>query len=476
MNADVYPDYPILVVDDEIEALDSFEMSLCSHGINNTLTCNDSREVMAQVRKQRLSAVLLDLAMPHATGDELLRQITCDFPELPVIVITGFNDVTRAVDCMRHGAFDYMVKPVEGSRLSSGVRRALEFSELRQENDSLREGLLAGKLTGREAFGDIVTGNRSMHAIFTYVEAIARTQQCVLITGETGVGKELIARAIHRSSERGGAWVAANVASLDDQMFSDALFGHTSGAFTGATGTRPGLIDRASGGTLLLDEIGDLSPSCQAKLLRLLQEREYFPLGADVPHQSTARIVVSTNRDLVSLQEEGEFRSDLLYRLRSHHVHVPPLRERLDDDLARLLDHFLVKAACAQRKRRPASPKELLPLLRTYDFPGNVRELELMVFDAVSRHERGSLALSSFREHISRSRPGHAPRIQSPPAGRHGVQFPSPLPTIKGTTQLLIDEAMARAHGKQSLAAMMLGITPQALSQRLRKSRAEKRG
>jgi len=242
MNADIYPSAPILIVDDEEEALDSFEVSLCSNGINNIVTCSDSRQVMTQLKQQLFSAVLLDLAMPHPTGDELLQQITCDFPELPVIIITGFNEVERAVDCMRQGAFDYMVKPVEGSRLSSVVRRALEFSELRRENDSLRQRLLDGELTCPEAFAEIVTANQAMHSIFKYIEAIACTQQCVLITGETGVGKELIARAVHRACNRQGKLVALNVAGVDDQMFSDALFGHEPGAFTGANGPRPGLI------------------------------------------------------------------------------------------------------------------------------------------------------------------------------------------------------------------------------------------
>ncbi len=238
-----------------------------------------------------------------------------------------------------------------------------------------------------------------MRSTFKYIESIAVTSQPVLITGKTGVGKELIARTIHRLSGRKGTLAAVNVTGLDDTTFSDTLFDHKRGAFTGADRVRAGLIEKAANGTLFLDETGDLHPTSQVKLLRLLQEREYYPLGADVPRPSNARIVVATNRDLLALQASGTFRADLYYRLLLHRINVPPLRERRDD-IPLLVEFFLQRAADELGKTKPTPPPELFILLALYDFPGNIRELQTMIFDAVSRHESWKLSLTGFKEII----------------------------------------------------------------------------
>ena len=235
-----------------------------------------------------------------------------------------------------------------------------------------------------------------MQAICRYVEAVAPSRQPVLVTGETGAGKELIARAIHDLSGCAGRFVAVNVAGLDDTMFSDTLFGHTRGAYTGADNKRDGLLARASGGTLFLDEIGDLKESTQVKLLRLLEEKLYYPLGSDAPLTTDARIVCATHHSLPKLLTAGEFRTDLFFRLQAHHVHIPPLRERMED-LASLLDHCLEEAAQSFGKKKPTPPPEIVTLLSVYHFPGNVRELRSMVFDAVAQHQSGVLSLESFR-------------------------------------------------------------------------------
>ncbi len=236
--------------------------------------------------------------MPYISGDELLSRIVGDFPEIPVIVITGNSEVDRAVRCMKTGSFDYMVKPVEKSRLISVVKHAIEIRRLQNENKLLKEHILSGKLKNPEAFSEIITQNRSMMGLFQYAESIARSFQPVLITGETGVGKELMAGAIHKLSGRKGHLVTVNAAGIDDNQFSDVLFGHVRGTFTGADKARKGLVETADEGTLFLDEICDVSPHSQIKLLWLLQEREYLPLGADLPKISDVKIVVATNRDL----------------------------------------------------------------------------------------------------------------------------------------------------------------------------------
>ena len=465
------PNRPVLLVDDEEQSLTSFEMALRSVSLNHFIKCRDSREVIPLLTDREVEIILLDLRMPYITGDELLPAIISDFPETPVIIITGANDVETAVKCMKLGAFDYMVKPVERSRLIGGVKRAIELRELQRENRLLRAHVLSDKLEHPEVFSEIVTRSARMRSIFQYVEAIAASPRPLLITGETGVGKELVARAVHRLSRRKGAFVPVNVAGLDDNVFADTLFGHKKGAFTGAEQARGGLLEQAAGGSLFLDEIGDLSHASQVKLLRLLQDGEYFPLGSDMAKRSDARVLVATNQDLNTLQTNGRFRKDLYYRLCDHHVHIPPLRERMED-LPLLLNHFLEKASTTLNKSRPTPPEEILTLLSAYHFPGNVREMESMVFDSVSSHRSGKLSMDVFKSHIFQKPP--APDKEQPQQVQGegvSVAFSERLPTLKELEQNLVDEAMRRAGGNQSIAALSLGITRQALNKRLRKGR-----
>jgi DNA-binding NtrC family response regulator len=309
-----------------------------------------------------------------------------------------------------------------------------------------------------------------MRSIFQYMEAIANSPRPVSITGETGVGKELVAKAVHTLSNRKGDFVPVNVAGLDDDVFADTLFGHKKGAFTNAWEARIGLIERAAGGTLFLDEIGDLSTTSQVKLLRLLQEGEFFPLGSDVAKRSDARIVVATNQDLDALQSSGQFRKDLYYRLCDHQIHIPPLRRRRED-IAVLVEHFLEKVSKTLDKKKPTSPVELITLLSTYHFPGNIRELESMIFDAVSSHISGKLSMDSFKAHLSKGSVTDTP--DSPLEKGALISFSHQLPTLKQIEQLLIDEALKRANDNQSIAALSLGISRQALNKRLKKKDAQ---
>ena len=467
------PPSPILLVDDEPHALASFDIALRSHGLTNTIRCQDSREVMAILDNQPVEVILLDLLMPHISGLDLIQAITVRHPDIPIIVITGVNEVETAVDCLRQGAFDYVLKPVEIERLLPGLRRALEIRRLRRENARLTSFMLNDSSRRPEVFSRIITTNPRMLALFRYCEAIAEGQQPVLITGETGVGKESIARAIHDLSNRQGSYVTVNVAGLDDQIFADTLFGHTKGAFTGAERCRAGLVEKAAGGSLFLDEIGDLSEASQVKLLRFLEEREYYPLGADTPSRSSARIIVATHHDLDLLQQQGLFRADLHYRLRTHQLRVPPLRERRDD-IPLLLDHFLALAAEEFHRKKPRCPAGLIPLLNAYPFPGNIRELKAMAFDATGKHRGATLPLGLFADHLRQAWPFDHPPPAMPtekagePDGSWLTQLPT-LPTLKEAGQVLIAEALRRTDNNQRAAARLLGITPQALNQRLRR-------
>jgi len=468
MNNTPYPTKPILVIDDEESILFSVDTILQLAGMNNVLTCSDSKQAMALVGQSSPSVILLDLNMPHLDGGAILDQLTGQYPQIPVIIITGRIDAETAVSCMKSGAFDYIVKPVDENRLVASVRKSLQYSELQDENLVLKEQLRQGALKYPEAFAEIITCSPKMLLLFGYIESIAKTSQPVLISGETGTGKELIARAIHRLSDTHGEFIAVNVAGLDDNVFTDSLFGHVKGAFTGANAPRMGLVERAADGTLFLDEIGDLSATSQIKLLRLLQEKEYMPLGQDSTRISRARVIASTHVDLWELQQKELFRQDLHYRLRTHRIVLPPLRER-KEDIELLVDHLSQSAAQALKKPKPRIPQELMSLLASYHFPGNIRELQAMVFDAIAQHKSGILPLTVFRAHIATVRQSEAKIHPNHSSNGIPLTFADPLPTIKQATRMLVEEAMHRAGSNQSAAAAMLGITQQALSNRLKK-------
>jgi DNA-binding NtrC family response regulator len=459
-----FPTYPVLLVDDEETWLRSFSLALKSHGIDNILCCNDSTKVPGILAGTEVEVMAVDLAMPGMSGQELIDAVSGTNPDIPILVITGMSQVETAVQCIKRGAFDFFVKTNDKSSLVSGIRHAIEIRELKRENSSLRTRFLQDTLERPEAFAPIVTCSKAMRSVFQYIEAIAGSTQPVLITGESGVGKELVAKVIHSLSGRQGEFVPVNVAGLDDNIFADTLFGHKKGAFTGADRARPGLVENAKAGTLFLDEIGDLPPASQVKLLRLVQEREYLPIGSDVTRKTDARIIAATNVDPDGLGEAERFRSDLYYRLRAHHVHLPPLRERRED-LPLLVDHFL-RLGC-QGRRRPNVPAGLLPLLAGYDFPGNIRELQFLILDALSCTTGEELDLERIRAHVDK----HPRAERTAAAEGASLQFGPELPTLKRVCAELVQEAMRRTGGNQALAAAMLGVSRQALNKRLIKLR-----
>lgn len=487
--ATTYPSLPVVVVDDEAMALQGVMIALKSNGIDHVVLCQDGRDLSRLLSSHGADVVLLDLTMPLVSGEELLGMVTVQFPDVPVIVLTGNDDLNTAVRCMKSGAFDYLVKPVARERLVSSVRHAIDRGMLLRENRALKDHLLSSDLKRPEVFAVFDAVSPAMKNVFKYAESIATSPEPVLITGGTGSGKELMARCIHQLSGREGALVSVNVAGLDDNAFSDTLFGHVRGAFTGAMERRSGLVEKAAGGTLFLDEIGELSATLQVKLLRLMQEREYFPLGSDLPKRCEARIVCATNVPVAQLAKSERFRPDLFYRMKRHHVHLPLLRERRED-LPQLVQRIVRETAERLGKPCPVVSARTVALLSGYGFPGNVRELEAMITEAVSAQVDGVISDAALCQWMSQNVEDVAcdagvgsETVDEAVAGDGvagvavevveeacGIVFDKAraLPSFKSVQKALVMEAMRRAAGNQSSAAAMLGITRQAINKRIR--------
>lgn len=482
----------MLIVDDDELTAEMYSIQIEEAGLGRPIVCTDSRQALDRLAEHSASVALLDLNMPHVGGLELLSRINEQAPEVTSIVITVNDDVDTAVECMKHGAFDFLSKPVDQARLVTAVRHALRIRELEAEVNTLSVRVGAAELSVPEAFSDILTSDPAMYRMFAYIEAIAASPKSVLISGESGSGKELVARAVHRASGRAGRFVPVNVSGLDEAMVSDTLFGHTRGAYTGAESGRHGLIEQATDGTLFLDEIGDMAINAQLKLLRLLQEQEYYPLGSDVPRKARVRIVAATNADLEQRQREGSFRRDLYYRLLAHSVRIPPLRER-KGDIQLLVDHFVTQAAVEIGRAVPVVPQMVYSALADYEFPGNVRELQSLLYDAVSLTNGSTLAISPIEQQIGRS-VGNLPDQKlfssgtgefentgesaegERPAGAGTRKDCDPIcigprfPTLREVEDYLVEQAVRRAEGNQTAAARLLGVSQSTLSRRLRKT------
>ncbi|MBF0382887.1 MAG: sigma-54-dependent Fis family transcriptional regulator [Magnetococcales bacterium] len=465
---------PVVLVDDEEEVLFGSSVLLKTFGISSVVTMSDGNELLPYLEYNECSVIVLDLLMPQISGLQLLPEIIQHHPEIPVVVMTAAQNVETAVTCMKEGAFDYLVKPVEESRFVSSISRAIEVRSLRRQVSNLRSCLLGNRKVNGGIFSEIVTNHDKMEAIFQYVLALANSDEPVLITGETGVGKGLFGKAIHKASGRKGELVTVNVAGLDDNMFSDSLFGHQRGAFSGADGLREGFVSKAENGSLFLDEIGDLTKSSQVKLLRLLQEKNYYPLGSDLPRLSNARIITATNQDLQKLISEDRFRQDLYFRLSGHWVEIPPLRDRVED-IPLLVGYFLDEACKSMNKPELEPPPELITLLSTYTFPGNIREMRSMIFDAVARHRSGTIiSMKSFKKAMRTNSiaidgdPSHV-KAQIHSSLRTTGRFP----TLKQAENLVIQEALRQTGGNQGIAAMLLGVSRPALNRRLMRLKSE---
>jgi DNA-binding NtrC family response regulator len=456
----------ILVLDDDQSFLDGMRRLLISNNFKEVVTLDTSSELLDILDQREFAVLLLDWIMPGLGGEKLLPVVIERYPDMPVIIMTGIDDAQHIVDCIKQGAFDYLTKSIDTTRILSSIDKACQFNEISRQNRQLKRYLLGETLLTPEIFNGIVTANPHMQAIFKIIETMSISSNPVMITGETGVGKELIARAIHRASGVNGDFVALNVAGLDDQMFTDTLFGHRKGAFTGAHESREGLIAKAQGGTLFLDEIGDLGSDSQVKLLRLLQEREYYRLGSDALIKSDARIITASNADFNAVVSQGLFRRDLYHRLRSHHIHIPPLRER-PDDVPLLIDHYLQNSAVSMGRAMPSLAREARDALVAYQYPGNVRELINLMHHAVACNSRDTLTLKDFPE-LGSTHPLNQQdfSVFRDKQFRIHAAFPQ-FPSLESLEKLLIGEALRLSSGNKSIAADLLGIARSTLHRKL---------
>ncbi len=360
----------ILVIDDEEVVLRSVQRILAddSHQVD---LVDDSVEGLRRADEGAYDVVVLDIKMPRMDGIEVLRDLKERHPEIEVIMVTGLSEVQTAVQAMKLGAFDYLSKPFEPDELTHVVERALERRRLLRENQALKS-----EVGARYRFENIVGASASMQAVFRLIAQCAPTHATVLITGESGTGKEVIARAIHHNSLRADKpFEAVDCSTLNEELFESELFGHVRGAFTGAVAAKRGLLEVAAGGTLFFDEFANVPIATQAKLLRLIQEREYRAVGGTTTLTANVRLVAATNRDLKALVAEGRFREDLYYRVNVFPIQVPPLRERRAD-IPALAYHFL-KNFCIELGKAPCEISEgAMSLLVNHDWPGNVRQLE----------------------------------------------------------------------------------------------------
>jgi DNA-binding NtrC family response regulator len=438
----------VLVVDDERSNIESLEKIFQREGMR-VLSAPDARRALELVRTHRVHVVLTDLMMPGTTGLELLRAIRQVAPDVEVVLMTAYGSVETAVSAMREGAYDFVEKPLKRVSIVKSVRKAAEKQKLVAENKSLRDEIK--RLARRE----IVGSSPALRRVIDVATQAAPSQATVLVLGESGTGKELLARYIHERSARSrGPFVAVNCAAIPETILESELFGHEKGAFTGAIGRKEGRFAKASGGTLFLDEIGELSWSVQVKLLRVLQEGEYEPLGGNT-HKADVRIVAATNRDLVAEVSAGRFREDLYYRLNVIAITAPPLRARRED-IPLLVDHFL-GLYCAKNGRTRLHPtRGALDRLAEYAWPGNVRELENVIERAVVLSRGDALGEGDLPDHVATSAPS-AP-----------TQLAFEIGTTLDEIELrVIRDTLRHARGDKSVAAQLLGISTRTIYRKL---------
>jgi DNA-binding NtrC family response regulator len=446
------PKPTILIVEDEARMRRLLELDLGEAGFH-TFSASDAEAGLDLLRREHIDLVLTDLKLPGMSGLEFLRSAKRLFSALPVIVMTAYGSVETAVEAMKAGASDYILKPFSLAEMRMAVEKELDVRRLREENRSLREAL--GQ---RYSFPNVVAHSAKMQEVLALVDRVAPTPSTVLLGGESGVGKDLIARVIHQRSNRAsGPFIKINSTAIPENLLESELFGYEKGAFTGATGSKPGKFELADKGTMFLDEIGDVPPATQVKLLRVLQEREFERLGGTRTVKVDVRLVAATNRDLRAALEEGTFRQDLYYRLNVVPIDIPPLREHKEDipDLVKLfLARFCQNSPDKPLSLSPAAMEQLMQ----FHWPGNVRELENVIERACAL-ARGTL-LEPADIHLDAVRPkslaGSAALL---PEGK----------TLDAWEDEIIREAYRRSNGNKSQAARMLGLSRNALRYRLEK-------
>ena len=444
----------VLIVDDERAILDTVEILLRGEGFDATIA-QSAREALERFDEVQPDVVLTDIRMPGVTGLDLLEAVRQRDPEVPVILMTAQASLQSAVKAVNQGAFYYLQKPFSNAELVALCRRAAQLRELSRENKTLKKEIRRRDSTqGNRPIGN----NRAFIELLKLAETVSPTDSTILLTGESGTGKEVVARYIHQLSDReGGPFISINCGALPENLLESELFGHIKGSFTGAVRDKDGLLVAARGGTFFLDEIGEMSPALQVKLLRALQEREVVPVGATEPIQIDVRIIAATNRDLEHEIRRGTFRSDLYYRLNVITLHLPPLRDRRDD-VPVLAEYFLQRMSAEQNGGR--APLSLTPdsreALQRYDWPGNVRELENALERAAILTHDGSIDVAQLPARIID--PAPAPLISDrPPAN----------PTLELVERAYILWVLQAEGGNKARAAEVLGIDPSTLYRKL---------
>jgi len=444
----------ILVVDDERSYLDLMRGLLEQEGYHNIITEENPLKVISILEQQDIELILLDVYMPQKSGLDLLEEIYAQFPKIPVIIITAVNEVEVALKAIKLGAYEFITKPPDTDRLLLTIKRALGKRLLETERDSLRKALSEEK-PERRVFSDVITDSPLMFKVFELVEIFAPTDETVLISGETGTGKDLLARKIHDLSPRkNGPFIAVNLASISPSLFESELFGHKKGTFTGAGNDKMGYFEAAQKGTIFLDEIGELPLELQGKLLRTIQYNEIMRLGDPKPINLDIRIISATNRNLLDAVNSKEFRADLYYRLNRGFIHIPPLRNRGDDVLI-LADHFLETGNKIYNRNILGFSEDVVNDLRTYSFPGNVRELENIILNAVAKTSN-----SQYIDTIDLPAALHTERGMTTETGK--------LTSLEDALEEHIMYVMNMMGNSVQKAAPILGVSERTLQRRLK--------
>jgi two-component system, NtrC family, response regulator AtoC len=443
----------ILIVEDEAKMRRILELNLTDDGFT-TISAGDAEGGFKLLQNEAVDLVITDLKLPGMTGLEFLQQVKRMNAALPVVVMTAFGTVETAVEAMKAGASDYVLKPFSLDEMRMVVHKELDVRRLRDENRSLRDALQK-----RREHPNIVARSKSMQDVLATAEQVAATNSTVLLGGESGVGKDLIARVIHDKSRRAsGPFIKINSTAIPENLLESELFGYEKGAFTGATAAKPGKFELADKGTLFLDEIGDVPPAIQVKLLRVLQEREFERLGGTRTLKVDVRLIAATNRDLRAALEQGTFREDLYYRLNVVPIDIPPLREH-KEDIPELVALFLARFGAESGKQLTGVTPEALQILMGHYWPGNVRELQNIIERASALSKGPVLEASDIHLDSHRSRPA---------ANNHDTFLPEGT-TLEQWEDDMIREALRRANGNKSLAARILGLSRNALRYRLSK-------
>jgi len=448
----------LLVVDDEL-GMRQFLTHLLQREGHTVRVAENGQQAMTLLQQQPADLMLSDVRMPDMTGIELLRTARASYPQLEVIMMTAFANVDTAREAFLLGAYDFVQKPFDNDLLKETVARALEKISLVKEKDALLEEnkvLIHGQRT-KGKLGNIIGRSSRMQALYQMIETVAQVASTVLVTGESGTGKELVARAIHDMSPRAEKpFVSVNCGAFTETLLESELFGYVKGSFTGANTNRKGLFEAANKGTIFLDEIGEMSPAMQVKLLRVLQERKVRPVGATEETDVDTRVIAATNRDLASMVSDNSFREDLYYRISVIPMELPPLRERAED-ISELATHFVEKF-CASGGRELTVSESAMRLLERYSWPGNVRELEHTIERAVALESTSSIQPERLPEKITNYNPYRVADAMEFP--EEGINLTAHLDQLEKTYVL---EALRRTNGNQTNAAELLKMSVRSL-------------